>query len=78
MNNTMYEKLKTEIIMHANHVNQYADDKDARRNATNYGFITGLSYTLKEMGHDIDIAVWDDEGFLRVPKVKIDGEVYTY
>lgn len=78
MAKNFWDELKTKIIIDAGEVNRYAAEKDARRNAVNYGFISAYSNIVREMGHEIEIAIWEDNGFLKIPKVTIDGEVIEY
>lgn len=31
---------------------------------------------MRDFGHDVDLPVYDNDGFLRIAKIVIDGEVY--
>lgn len=73
------EKLKVHTIMSASHTNQCADDKDINRNHVNYGSVTAYARILSELGHEVDVPVWEDEKrCLRIPKLKIDGKVLEF
>lgn len=75
----LIDSLKVKIITDAGNLNDHADKKDGNRNRVNYGVITGAAQTLHLLGISVDIPVWeDDEGFLRVPKVVIDGKETEY
>lgn len=75
----LIDGLKVKVITGAGNVNDHADKKDGNRNRVNYGCITNAAQTLYMLGVNVDIAVWEDsEGFLRVPKVTIDGKTIEY
>lgn len=78
MKDTFFGTIKVSIIMDAGRVNEYAKSGDANRNHVNYGSVTAYSRVLHEMGHSVDVAVWEDNGFLKIPKITIDGEAYNF
>lgn len=75
MKDTYFDAIKTRIIMSCGYVNDCADGKDLNRNHVNYGCAITWASVLRDMGHDVDVPVWEDVGYLRIPKLKIDGEV---
>ena len=74
MENTCFSSLKTKIIVGCGRVNDCADDKDANRNHVNYGMVIAFASVVRNMGHDVNIPVWEGDGFLRIPELKIDGQ----
>jgi hypothetical protein len=42
----------------------------------NYGSASAIARIMTDFGHNVHIPVWDDNGFLRIPKIVIDGEVF--
>ena len=75
MNNTYFEEIKLRVIRAADQTNCNADEKDIKRNHTNYGTASAFLSILGDFGHDIDLPVWEDEnGCLRIPFVKIDDK----
>ena len=58
---------------------QRADDKDINRKYVNYGSTTAYVDVLRELGHEVDVPVWEDEkGCLKIPKLNIDGKVLEF
>lgn len=73
-NETLFHKIKTKLIMHCANVNDNAVEKDMQRNRVNYGCATAYANILCELGHDVDVAVWEDDGYLKVPVIEFDGK----
>lgn len=74
MKNTFFEKIRLEILCAARRVNQCAEDHDVNRNHVNYGVATAYASVLRDLGHDVDVPCWEDNGCLKIPKIKFDGE----
>ena len=74
--NKYYKELLNRILDACWSVNMYAADKDNARNHFNSGMAHAYALVLSDMGHDVDIAEYGDEGFLKVAKIKFDGEVF--
>ena len=69
-----YTHLRQQLHSNAEAVNYYAKEKDLGRNHVNYGACTALAGVLKELGHPTSVAVYEnDEGYLLVPTIEIDG-----
>lgn len=72
--NDFYSKLRQRLYSDAKVVNYYAKEKDLGRNHDNYGACIALAGVLKELGHPTSVAVYEnDEGYLLVPTIEIDG-----
>lgn len=71
-------KMKVDIFQAAMNVNRQAEDKDANRNRVNYGVATTCAGVLRLLGIETEIAVWEDEGFLKIPKITIDGKTTDF
>lgn len=74
MESTYFNKIKTQIVMDCGSVNDYADRKDVNRNHVNYGRVTAWSLMMCEIGHKVEVFAWEDNGFLRISALKIDGQ----
>jgi hypothetical protein len=70
----LIDKLTTNFILDALHVNDCADGKDANRNHVNYGCVTRCAHVLRLLGQEIEIACWEDNGYLRISKYTINGK----
>lgn len=68
----IFEEIKMEMYKTAEAVNHYADSKDLKRNRVNYGSLITWERIIREMGHDTNIAVWEDDDCLRIPFVEIE------
>lgn len=76
MENIMIESLKTSLIKSAMWTNSNADDKDLNRNHTNYGATTAYANVLRNFGVNVDVPVYGDGEFLRIPKVIIESKEF--
>ncbi|MDR1703891.1 MAG: hypothetical protein LBS19_04295 [Clostridiales bacterium] len=75
----LMDKLKVEIISAAKRANDDAERQDINRNHTNYGMTTAYANILRHLGHEAEVPVhWDNEDYLRIPEVVIDGEKTQY
>lgn len=74
MESTYFGNLKVKLITGCGRVNDCADGKDMNRNHVNYGMVIAFASVVRDMDHKIDIPVWEDDGFLRIPELKIDGQ----
>lgn len=68
----IFEEIKMEMYKAAEAVNHYADRKDLKRNRVNYGCLITWDRIIRQMGHDTNIAVWEDGDYLRIPFVEIE------
>ncbi|MDD2400904.1 MAG: hypothetical protein PHD60_01585 [Clostridia bacterium] len=71
MGETIFGKIKVNLFGAVTRVNNYASEKDTNRNHTNYGAVTAYADILRELGHEIEIACWEDDGYLKIEKVTI-------
>jgi len=76
MKENYFDTLKVRLFQAVDNVNRCADEKDCNRNHVNYGSATSIARVMVDFGHDVDLPVWDDGGFLRIPKIVIDGKVW--
>lgn len=72
MERSVFEEIKMEMYKAAEAVNYYADKKDLKRNRVNYGCLITWDRIIRQMGHDTNIAVWEDDDCLRIPFVEIE------
>lgn len=68
------EEIKKRLVMDAMQANDYAKEKDINRNHVNYGCCISWSRVLRDIGHETDVPVYEDNGVLKIPFISIDGE----
>lgn len=71
----LIEKLKADLIMTAAIVNRFADEKDTNRNHVNYGVAINCADVLRILGEEAEVCAWENNGFLIVSKVTINGKI---
>lgn len=76
MDNNYFDTLKIRLYESCDQCNKCADEGDQNRNRVNYGAASAIARIMVDFGHKIDVPVWDDKGFLRIPKIIIDNEVF--
>jgi len=72
MKNLYIEKLKMEFCKSAGNVNDYAEQKDNNRNRANYGSATTLAAILIDFGCKVELPVWENNGYLKIPFIQVD------
>ncbi len=72
MRNLYIEKLKSNFYKSASNVNDYAERNDIYRNHVNYGSASTLAMVLKDFGCDVELPVWEDNGYLKIPFIQVD------
>lgn len=77
MKDTYFDNLKVRLFTDCSNVNSYEEQKDLERNRVNYGCAISWAQVMRDFGHDVDLPVYDSDGFLRIAKIVIDGEVYV-
>lgn len=77
MKDTYFDNVKVRLFTDCNNVNNYEEQKDLERNRVNYGRAISWAQVMRDFGHDVDLPVYDSDGFLRIAKIVIDGEVYV-
>lgn len=75
---TLYNRIFKLTFESCIRTNQYASEGDANRNRTNYGSATAYGVVLRELGHEVDIPVWDDNGFLRIPYLRVNEKKFEF
>jgi hypothetical protein len=76
MNDLYFNELKVRLFSAADNANRHADIKDVNRNHVNYGGAISWAQVMRDFGHKVDLPCYEDEGFLRIVKIIIDGEVF--
>ncbi|MDR0947901.1 MAG: hypothetical protein LBM69_00110 [Lachnospiraceae bacterium] len=66
------EKYKLNFMMAAGDVNKYAEMGDIKRNRANYGIAIELATVLRDLGHEVEMPVWEDKDYLKIPFIAID------
>ena len=72
MSNLYIENLKVKLFQRASNVNEYAGRKDNNRNRTNYGSASTLAGVLRDFGCEVNLPVWEDDGYLKIPFIQVD------
>ena len=67
-------KSQFRYLMSACLVNNNATCGDINRNHVNYGSCTAWAGVLDDMGHEVETPVYEKNGFLRIPYLKVDGK----
>lgn len=78
MKETIFSTIKTAIITSARQVNDCARGGDVNRNRVNYGSVIAYASVLRDMGHNVDVAVWEDGGLLKIPKITVGPETFNF
>lgn len=69
-----YKEIEYRFMSSAALVNNNATCGDINRNHVNYGSCTAWARVLDDMGHEIETPVYEKDGFLRIPYLKVDGK----
>ncbi len=72
MKNLYIEKLKVDFYRSASNTNDCAEQKDVNRNHVNYGGATTLARVLMDFGCKVELPVWEDDGYLKIPFIQVD------
>jgi hypothetical protein len=73
------ERCLVDLIGSASRVNEYAEKKDIVRNCVNYGFASKSADVLLRLGKDVIIHMYhNDEGYLIVPQIIVDGHTTDF
>lgn len=73
--NYYFNEIKRRLIMDVVSVNEYAERHDLNRNRVNYGCCIAWGRMLGDMGHEVNIKMYEEDGYLRIAGFEIDGEV---
>jgi len=71
---TYFEELKLRFIKAAMWTNDNAKKHDIKRNHVNYGCCTTYATVLRDMGHETNVPVWEDNDCLKIPFLELDGK----
>jgi hypothetical protein len=74
----LIEKLTVDLIQAAGSVNSCADEKDLARNRVNYGVALNCRSILIFLKQDAALPCWEDNGFLRIEKVIVNGKEISF
>lgn len=69
-----YKEIEYRFVMAAALTNNNATCGDVNRNHVNYGACTACARVLDDMGHETEVPVYEENGFLRIPYLKVDGK----
>lgn len=77
-NNNLYEQLFFKLYNAVDWMMKNYEQKDSNRNRVNYGSATAYACILREMGHDVELRVYEKEGYLVTDKITIKGADYDF
>lgn len=69
-----YKEIEYRFMRSAILANYNATCGDVNRNHVNYGSCTAWARVLDDMGHEVETPVYEKDGFLRIPYLKVDGK----
>lgn len=75
MSNIMLEEIERNLIKCAIYTNDNATYNDIYRNHVNYGATTAYANILRRFGVNVDVPVYEDNGFLKIPKVLVNMKI---
>lgn len=69
-----FEIVKERFIMAAVGVNDCVRYEDMKRNRVNYGECITWGRVIEDVGHKVDVPVYEENGYLKIPRLRVDGE----
>ena len=75
---TMYEEIFLGMYRSVDWMVQAYNHKDTDRNHVNYGGATAFASVLRSMGHEVDLRVYNDDGYLLTNCIVVDGREYDF
>lgn len=76
---TYYKVIVSRLIKSRIMTNTYAKNNDVNRNHINYGCFTCWAHVLRDIGHNVEITVYEENGLLKIPVISIDNEkIYDF
>lgn len=69
-----YKEIEYRFMMSAALTNNNATCCDVNRNHVNYGSCTAWGRVLDDMGYEVETPVYEKDGFLRIPYLKVNGK----
>ena len=76
--NAMYEEIFLGMYRSIDWMVQSYNRKDMKRNQINYGSATAFASVLRSMGHEVDLRVYDLEGYLLTNHICVDGREFDF
>lgn len=70
MKDAYFDNVKVRLFTDCSNVNNYEEQKDLERNRVNYGCAISWAQVMRDFGHDVDLPVYDSDGFLRIAKIR--------
>ena len=75
---TMYEEIFLGMFRSVDWMVQNYNRKDLKRNHINYGSATAFASVLRSTGHEVDLRVYDAEGYLLTNSIVVDGREFDF
>lgn len=76
--NTMYNEIFLGMYRSIDWMVQAYNQKDNDRNHVNYGSATAFASILQSMGHEVDLRVYNEDGYLLTNHIVVDGKEFDF
>jgi len=70
------DKLLVDIMRYTHNVNYCGKTKDFSRNRVNYGYACQCADMFRFLGHDVQLDMWEDDGFFKIERLIINGKTF--
>jgi len=75
---TFYETLFLGLYQSVDQMVEGYKHKDNNRNHVNYGAAIAYQRVMHEMGHEVELRVYGEDGYLVTNKITIDGRDFEF
>lgn len=74
----MYEEIFTKMYQSVDLMVQHYNRKDIERNHRNSGSASAFASVLRSMGHDVDLRIYNADGYDLTDVIVVDGKKYDF
>ena len=74
----MYEEIFTKLYQSIDWMVQNYNQKDIERNHRNSGSALAYASVLKSMGHEVDLRIYNADGYDLTNNIVVDGKKYDF
>ena len=74
----MYEEIFTKLYQSVDWMVQNYNNKDVERNHRNSGSALAYATVLRSMGHEVDLRIYNANGYDLTNNIVIDGKTYDF
>lgn len=73
--NSYFEEIESRLIRDVISTNENAiKQHDVNRNRVNYGCCIAWAEVLSDMGHKVELKVYEEDDYLKIARLEIDGK----